>query len=98
MMNPTTLASAPRVEPSSGPWWRHPLMWMVVGGPAAVVVAGLATLWLAVHSPDPVIEADYYRRGIEINRTLEAQRALTPAQQARNHVTTPTRNLPPAQP
>ncbi|WP_295549551.1 FixH family protein [uncultured Pseudacidovorax sp.] len=98
MTNRATLASAPLAEAPSGPWWRHPLMWMVVGGPAAVVVAGFATLWLAVHRPDPVIEADYYRRGIEINRTLAAQHALTPAQQARNHVTTPVHDLPPVSP
>ena len=87
------LAQRPR-EPGSGPWWRHPLMWLVVGGPAVVVVAAIATAWIAMSDPDPVVEPDYYRKGIEINRTLESQRALTPAQQGRNHANTPTADMP----
>lgn len=88
-MNPS---QAP--EQNSGPWWRHPIMWLVVGGPALVVVAGIATIWIAMRQPDPVIDPDYYRKGMEINRTLEQQRALAPAQQGRNHTTTPTEDLP----
>ena len=38
----------------SGPWWRYPHMWLVVGGPAVVVVAGFVTLYLAISHPDPV--------------------------------------------
>ena len=75
-------------------WWRHPIMWMVVGGPAIVVVAAICTAWLAIRSPDPVVEADYYRRGIEINRTLPAGTAMLPAQAGRNHAMTPAEDLP----
>jgi len=84
-------------QDGGSPWWRHPIMWMVVGGPAAVVVAGFATAWIAVRSPDPVVDTDYYRHGIEINRTLDAK-AMLPAQAGRNHATTPARDLPPARP
>jgi hypothetical protein len=38
-------------------WWRTPMMWLVIGGPAAVVVASFATLALAILNPDPVITA-----------------------------------------
>jgi uncharacterized protein len=75
--------------PDSGPWWRYPLVWMVLAGPAAVVVAGFATLWLAIKMPDPVITGDYYRRGMEINQTLARDKSLAPAQQGRNHAATP---------
>ncbi|WP_395057072.1 FixH family protein [Polaromonas sp.] len=75
--------------PGSDPWWRYPLVWMVIAGPAAVVVAGFATLWLAIRTPDPVVAGDYYRRGIEINQTLARDRSLAPAQQGRNHAATP---------
>jgi uncharacterized protein len=61
------------------PWWRYGHVWLVIAGPAAV----------AVRSPDPVVAADYYRQGIEINRTLERQKALMPAMQGRNHAATP---------
>ncbi|NBO81772.1 MAG: nucleotide exchange factor GrpE [Betaproteobacteria bacterium] len=37
------------------PWWRHPMVWLVISGPAVVVVAGFFTLWLAIGHPDPVV-------------------------------------------
>ncbi|MBS0426277.1 MAG: FixH family protein [Proteobacteria bacterium] len=71
---------------------------MVVGGPAIVVVAAVYTAWLAMRSPDPVVESDYYRRGIEINRALSGTTAMLPAQAGRNHAMTPTRDLPSTRP
>ena len=56
------------------PWWREPIMWLVVGGPATVVVAGVTTLLIALQNPDPVVKADTAR---------------APALQARNHAATP---------
>ena len=79
------------------PWWTFGLVWMVIAGPALVVIAGLTTVWLAVRTPDPVVAEDYYRRGVQINKTLAEQRAkaLLPALQGRNHAATPP---PPASP
>ncbi|RZL89901.1 MAG: nitrogen fixation protein FixH [Variovorax sp.] len=79
--------------PENAPWWRFPLLWMVVAGPALVVVAGFATLWLAMRTPDPVVAPDYYRQGIEINKTL-ADKKLLPALAGRNHAATPDADLP----
>jgi uncharacterized protein len=39
----------------ASPWWRHGMVWLVISGPAAVVVAGIATLVIAVTHPDPVL-------------------------------------------
>jgi hypothetical protein len=80
-------------QPPVRPWWKFPLVWMVIAGPAAVVVAGFATLWLAVRTPDPVVAADYYRQGIEINKAL-ADKKLMPALAARNHAATPGDDVP----
>jgi hypothetical protein len=86
-------------KPSSGtgrtaePWWKFPYVWMVIAGPAIVVVAGFVTLWLAIRTPDPVISADYYRQGLEINKTL-ADKKLLPAQAGRNHAATPSDDVP----
>ena len=58
---------------------------------ALIVVAAFITLYLALTRPDPVITEDYYRQGIEINKTLgdDAQAAsMAPALQARNHAQT----------
>jgi uncharacterized protein len=75
-------------------WWRHAHVWLVIAGPAAVVVASLVTAWLAANGQDPVVAADYYRRGMEMNKTLAAEKATLPALQGRNHAATP----PPAVP
>ena len=62
------------------PWWREPMVWLVISGPAVVVVASFATLALAIMNPDPV---------------LRASAAVTPAEQpavqARNHAASPRR-------
>ncbi len=34
----------------SAPWWKEPLMWLVLGLPASVVVAGIYTIILASRS------------------------------------------------
>jgi uncharacterized protein len=60
------------------PWWRVPFVWMVIGGPLAVVVAGFATLALAIANPDPVIVAPASDKAADM-----------PAVQGRNHAATP---------
>jgi hypothetical protein len=80
--------------PAPQPWWKFGHVWMILAGPLVVVVAGFVTLYLAMRTPDPVVTEDYYRKGIELNKTLEADpSALAPAVQARNHAAT---GLPPA--
>jgi hypothetical protein len=55
------------------------MLWLVLAGPAAVVLAGLATAVIAVRGADPVLP------------TAPAQ---VPAVQARNHVMTPAAAAP----
>lgn len=54
------------------PWWKYGYVWLVISGPLVVVVASFITLYLALNTPDQVVD-DYYRKGIEINRTLTGQ-------------------------
>lgn len=68
------------IEPHPA-WWQLPIVWLVIGGPLAVVVASFATLAIAILNPDPVLdEASTHARG-----------AMAPAIQARNHAATPGR-------
>jgi hypothetical protein len=46
-----------------------------MAGPAAAVVAGMVTAWIAVTHQDGLVADDYYKRGLAINRTLERERA-----------------------
>ena len=89
MSNATTSITA---ATPPAPWWRFGMVWMVIAGPAVVVVAGLVTGWIAINGADTLVSTDYYRRGIEINKTL------LPAVQGRNHAATPVPGSPPAQP
>jgi hypothetical protein len=76
-------------DDNNKPWWRFGHVWLVVSGPLVVVIAGLVTAYIAMRAPDPVLAQDYYKRGIDINKTLERQQGLAPAGQARNHAATP---------
>ena len=81
-------------EPAALAWWRYPMLWMVIAGLALVVVAGFVTLWLALSRPEALVSEDYYREGIEINKTL-GDKKLMPALAGRNHALTPAEDVPP---
>jgi uncharacterized protein len=72
----------------SRPWWKEPLVWMVISGPLAAVVAGTATAVVAFTNPDRVIASDSYSHGQADAATAKARAALQPAQKARNHSAT----------
>ena len=57
------------------PWYREPWPWILMAGPAIVVVAGFATLAIAVKTDDGLVADDYYKQGLAINRVLRARRA-----------------------
>lgn len=71
----STVASAVAVRP----WYREPWPWLLMGGPALVVVAGCYTLWLAIASNDGLVADDYYKQGLAINKTLTRERAAIAA-------------------
>lgn len=48
---------------------------MLVAIPLSSVIVGMVMLWLAVHNEDGLVVDDYYKRGMEINRTLERDAA-----------------------
>ena len=62
------------------PWWRVPMVWLVIGGPAAVVLASFVTLYLAVRGGDRAVYD-----------TAAQAESYSPATQARNHAVTPRR-------
>jgi hypothetical protein len=89
-----THASSP-ASPRPEPWWKFGFVWLVVGGPAVVVVASFVTLWLALRTPDPVVDENYYQKGIAINKALEEKgQNLAPAMRGRNHAATPAQDVP----
>lgn len=59
------------VRPSPAAWYRERWPWLLIAGPAIVVIASFTTLWLAVATDDGVIADDYYKRGLLINQDLD---------------------------
>lgn len=58
--------------------WREPMVWLVVSGPVAVVLASIVTVTLAIRHPDPPLQ-----------RAISSQAAgAAPAVAARNHAAT----------
>lgn len=67
------------------PWWRYPLVWMVISGPALVVVASLVTGAVAWHTMDQVVGS-----GAEgVPTPSDPTQADAPALKARNHAASP---------
>jgi hypothetical protein len=95
------MSALPPASKGSGPWWKFPLVWLVLGLPAVVVVGSLTSAWIAISTADPVVEENYYQKGLEINQMLAgksagpvADKALVPAEKGRNHSTTPVQDMP----
>jgi hypothetical protein len=61
------------------PWWRVPMVWLVIGGPAVVVVAAITTAVIAVRGADTLVTDQ-----------PPAKFSERPAVQGRNHAATPT--------
>lgn len=72
------------------PWWRHGHLWLVIAGPAVVVVASVVTAVIAARGADQVVGEEGWRKGAGISGQPAAERARLPALQARNHAATPT--------
>ncbi|MGV6827348.1 MAG: FixH family protein [bacterium] len=57
------------------PWYREPLVWMVIAIPMSAVIAGMVMIYLAVDSDDGLVTDDYYKVGKEINLVVARDRA-----------------------
>lgn len=58
-------------DPLSPPsWYRQFWPWFLLSLPASAVVAGIITIIIAINNPDGLVEDDYYKAGLAINRTL----------------------------
>ncbi|HKJ10237.1 MAG TPA: FixH family protein [Gammaproteobacteria bacterium] len=57
------------------PWYRQFWPWFLIALPASAVIAGIATLVIAIENPDGLVVDDYYKQGLAINRVLARDRA-----------------------
>ena len=59
------------------PWYRQPLVWLVISIPLSAVLAGIVTIYLAVTTDDGLVVDDYYKQGLAINRQIERDQTAT---------------------
>ena len=57
------------------PWYKEPWPWILIAGPAIVVVAGFVTLYLSLASFDGMVEDDYYKQGLAVHLQLQRDTA-----------------------
>jgi hypothetical protein len=57
------------------PWFREPWVWLIIALPASAVLGGIVTIWIAVVTDDGLVQDDYYKYGMEINKTLDRDKA-----------------------
>ena len=55
------------------PWYRDRWPWIVMAGPAIVIVAGAITTAIAFRTSDGLVADDYYKRGLMVNRAMERE-------------------------
>ncbi len=66
MSNSMTLQAS-----DSKPWYKERWPWLLMAGPAIVIVAGFITAWLAIVSNDGLVADDYYKQGLAVNQRLQ---------------------------
>jgi len=74
------------------PWYREPYVWLVIGGPLAVVIASIVTIVIAVRHADVVLPREAAPARVALPQALltkeerlQAEKAVLPAGVARNH-------------
>jgi hypothetical protein len=59
-----------RASIDNRPWYRYRWPWLLMAGPAVVVVAGIVTAWIATTTSDGLVADDYYKQGLAVNQML----------------------------
>lgn len=82
---PPSSGAKARDPRDASPWWRYAMVWLVIAGPLAVVLASFVTLGIAWMNIDPVIS----EAGADSANQRVPSGPSVPAQLARNHAATP---------
>ena len=61
------------IQAAATPWYREPWPWILMAGPAAVIVAGAITIWIAFATSDGLVAEDYYKQGLAVNQMLKRE-------------------------
>ncbi|MCB1615732.1 MAG: FixH family protein [Pseudomonadales bacterium] len=61
------------------PWYKQFWPWFLIALPGSVVIAAIATLYIAIQNPQPLVKEEYYKDGLAINRDMEKELAAARA-------------------
>lgn len=64
-----------RAAGATRPWYREPLVLLVIALPVATVVAGLSTLLIAERGADSIVAGEFRKDGLAINQDSTRDRA-----------------------
>lgn len=56
------------------PWYRNPMVWLVISLPSTAVIAGIITVFIAANTEDGLVVDDYYKQGLAINEVINHDR------------------------
>lgn len=76
-MNETCVSGDESAVQTAQAWYQEPFVWLVIAIPASSVLVAIVLIVLAVESYDGLVVDDYYRRGLQINQTLDRDRTAT---------------------
>ncbi len=71
---------SPTTPEDSMPWYRQLWPWLLISIPAASVVAGMVTIWIATREPLALVKDDYYKQGLAINQDIAKDQLATQMQ------------------
>lgn len=57
------------------PWYKMPLVWLLIVIPLSAVIAGITTAVIAFKTDDGLVKDDYYTYGKQINRIIKRDKA-----------------------
>ncbi|MBV5299636.1 MAG: nitrogen fixation protein FixH [Rhodoferax sp.] len=78
-------------------WWQFGHVWLVISGPALVIVACIITAFFVASSPNEIVTDQVYQQIMEKKRAQGSNMMSgsdSPALQARNHAATGVVPLP----
>lgn len=58
-------------ETAPRPWYKEPYVWMILAFPFSAMVVGFTMLRISWVTFDGLVVDDYYKKGLEINRSFE---------------------------
>ena len=67
---PSPVNAAPDPTPA---WWTYGYVWLVLSGPLLVVVASCITMYLAYTRVDPVVDQNYYQKGLALSASVQGR-------------------------